>query len=145
MELNGEVAKLVINDAYPEDSGDYSCEVSNGAGQQTASFRLTIKGFNFRINFCLLTFSDVLILEKKGKMKRMRPKETEEDKRKSVSQQKPEEEKKTQLKKPEVEEKRKSVTQLKKPEAAPELKVPDSKLRKKSTGEAPSEIFYFLK
>ena len=38
------MAKLVIEDAYPEDSGDYSCEVSNEAGKQSANFHITVKG-----------------------------------------------------------------------------------------------------
>lgn len=61
MELNGETAKLTINDAYTEDSGEYSCEVWNEIGSQTSSFKITIK-------------------EKKGKMKRTRPKPKEEPK-----------------------------------------------------------------
>lgn len=61
MEFNGETAKLTINDAYTEDSGEYSCEVWNEAGSQTSSFKITIK-------------------EKKGKMKRNRPKPKEEPK-----------------------------------------------------------------
>lgn len=61
MELNGETAKLTINDAYTEDSGEYSCEVWNEIGSQTSSFKITIK-------------------EKKGKMKRTRPKQKEEPK-----------------------------------------------------------------
>ena len=44
IEFNGEVAKLTINDAYPEDTGDYTCEVWNELGQQTAPFKITIKG-----------------------------------------------------------------------------------------------------
>jgi hypothetical protein len=44
MELKGEVATLVINDAYIDDSGEYSCEVSNEAGKQTSTFKITVKG-----------------------------------------------------------------------------------------------------
>ena len=44
MEQKGEVATLVINDAYIDDSGEYSCEVSNEAGKQTSSFKITVKG-----------------------------------------------------------------------------------------------------
>ena len=44
IELNGDVAKLTINDAYPEDTGDYTCEVWNELGSQTATFKITIKG-----------------------------------------------------------------------------------------------------
>lgn len=64
IEFNGEVAKLTINDAYTEDSGDYSCEVWNEAGQQTSPFKITIK-------------------EKKGKPKRSRaaPKPGEAEKK----------------------------------------------------------------
>ncbi|CAF0846330.1 unnamed protein product [Brachionus calyciflorus] len=62
MEFNGETAKLTINDAYTEDSGDYSCEVWNEISSQTSSFKITIK-------------------EKKGKPKRVRQKpKTEEPK-----------------------------------------------------------------
>lgn len=59
-EFNGEIAKLTINDAYTEDTGDYSCEVWNEAGSQSSAFKITIK-------------------EKKGKMKRSRPKQTKEE------------------------------------------------------------------
>lgn len=64
MDFNGEVAKLVINDAYTEDSGDYSCEVWNEAGSATSPFKITIK-------------------EKKGKPKRTRaaPKPGEAEKK----------------------------------------------------------------
>jgi hypothetical protein len=58
LEFNGEIAKLTINDAHVEDAGDYTCEVWNEKGQQTAPFKLTIK-------------------EKKGKPKRTRPVEKE--------------------------------------------------------------------
>ena len=44
MEQKGEVATLVINDAYIDDSGEYSCEVWNEAGQQTSTLKVTIKG-----------------------------------------------------------------------------------------------------
>ena len=44
MEFNGDVAKLAINDAYPDDTGDYSVEVWNEIGSQTATFKITIKG-----------------------------------------------------------------------------------------------------
>jgi hypothetical protein len=47
MEFNGEVAKLSINDAYPDDTGDYSVEVWNEVGSQTATFKITIKGMLF--------------------------------------------------------------------------------------------------
>ncbi len=49
MEFNGDVAKLTINDAYTEDTGDYSVEVWNELGSQTAPFKITIKGRNFKI------------------------------------------------------------------------------------------------
>jgi hypothetical protein len=44
MEQSGEIAKLVINDAYIDDSGEFSCEVWNEAGQQNAAFKVTVKG-----------------------------------------------------------------------------------------------------
>ena len=44
MEYNGEIAKLILNDAYIEDTGDYSCEAWNEVGQQTVNFKMTIKG-----------------------------------------------------------------------------------------------------
>jgi len=47
IEFNGEIAKLTINDAYPEDSGDYTCEVWNEIGSQTSSFKITVKGIFF--------------------------------------------------------------------------------------------------
>ena len=55
MEFNGDLAKLTINDAYPDDSGDYSVEVWNEVGSQTAPFKITIKGKkNFAsLNSCL--------------------------------------------------------------------------------------------
>ena len=43
MEFNGETAKLTINDAYVEDTTNYSCELWNEAGQATADFKITIK------------------------------------------------------------------------------------------------------
>ncbi len=46
MEQSGEVAKLVINDAYIDDTGEYSCEVWNEAGQQTSTFKINVKGTN---------------------------------------------------------------------------------------------------
>ena len=61
MEINGDIAKLTIADAYPDDSGDYMCELVSDKGRQTANFRITIK-------------------EKKGKMKRIRPAESGADK-----------------------------------------------------------------
>ena len=48
MEFNGDVAKLTINDAYTEDTGDYSVEVWNELASQTATFKITIKGRNFK-------------------------------------------------------------------------------------------------
>ena len=53
MEFNDETAKLTINDAYVEDTGDYSCEIWNEVGQQDCSFKILVK-------------------EKKGKPKRSR-------------------------------------------------------------------------
>jgi hypothetical protein len=53
MDFNGETAKLTINDAYVEDTGDYSCQIWNEVGQQESSFKILIK-------------------EKKGKPKRTR-------------------------------------------------------------------------
>lgn len=44
MELIGESAKLTINDAYADDTGDWACEVWNEAGTQTAPFKITVKG-----------------------------------------------------------------------------------------------------
>ncbi len=59
MEYNGEIAKLIINDAYYEDTGDYSCEIWNEHGHQSHQFKiigrkkhyvihLKHKGFYFR-------------------------------------------------------------------------------------------------
>ena len=48
IEYIGEVAKLVINDAYIDDTGDYNCEAWNEIGQQTEKFKLTIKGTTVR-------------------------------------------------------------------------------------------------
>lgn len=44
MEYNGEIAKLIINDAYYEDTGDYSCEIWNEHGHQSHQFKITVKG-----------------------------------------------------------------------------------------------------
>ena len=44
MENTGDVYKLIIKDAYLEDTGDYSCEISNDTGRQSAPFRITVKG-----------------------------------------------------------------------------------------------------
>ena len=53
MDFVNETAKLTINDAYVEDTGDYSCEIWNEVGQTDSAFHITIK-------------------EKKGKPKRTR-------------------------------------------------------------------------
>jgi hypothetical protein len=44
IDYNGEIAKLTINDAYYEDTGDYTCEIWNEHGQQTSQFKITVKG-----------------------------------------------------------------------------------------------------
>ncbi len=43
MDFLNETAKLTINDAYAEDSGDYSCEIWNEVGQTEAPFHITVK------------------------------------------------------------------------------------------------------
>ena len=50
-----EVATLVINEAFPEDSGIFSCEASNKTGIATTSCKIVVKGKfilrSFRLNF----------------------------------------------------------------------------------------------
>ncbi len=53
IEFNGEIAKLIINDAYIEDSGEYSCEAANEIGKDSAKFKVTIKGFILFYGICV--------------------------------------------------------------------------------------------
>jgi hypothetical protein len=84
MEFNGEIAKLIIKDAYTEDTGDYSCEVWNELGSQTASFKITIK-------------------EKKGKPKRSRPVPKAADLKKDEDETRKEKRKSDAAKAPQIE------------------------------------------
>ena len=40
----GEVATLVIGEAFPEDTGIFTCEATNKAGSATTSCKIVVKG-----------------------------------------------------------------------------------------------------
>jgi hypothetical protein len=61
----GENAKLVVNDAYIDDSGEYTCEVWNEVGEQSASFKLTVKGM--RLSLRVDPSSPQICFREKGK------------------------------------------------------------------------------
>ena len=113
IELNGEVAKLTINDAYVEDTTSYACELWNEAGQTSADFKVTIK-------------------EKKGKSKRTRaaPKPGEVDK-------KDEDELRKEKRKAEAAEKAKQQTEAK---SEPIYEEEGPRRAKKTTSPASGEL-----
>ncbi len=43
MDLIGDTAKLTINDAHTEDTGDYACQIWNEVGQAESSFKITVQ------------------------------------------------------------------------------------------------------
>ncbi len=100
---------MTINDAYPEDSGDYTCEVWNEIGSQTSSFKITVKGIIIvyfqKIDYRLNNNNHYNLEEKKGKAKRVRPasKPGEADK-KDEDEIRKEKRKSDALKKPEIKE-----------------------------------------
>lgn len=62
---------MIIPDGYVDDSGDWTCEARNEAGQATQNVRVTIKGRN-RSDRNDEKSMDLMEIEKKGKAKRMR-------------------------------------------------------------------------
>lgn len=42
--IDGDTCSLTIAEAFPEDEGEYTCQVSNQAGSATTAARLTVKG-----------------------------------------------------------------------------------------------------
>lgn len=43
LKYKGGVATLVINEVFPEDEGEYTCQASNSIGTVTTSCKLTVK------------------------------------------------------------------------------------------------------
>ena len=55
----GEVRKLILAEVFPEDTGEYTCEVENRAGRVKTTCHLTVEGFSrFKIS---LVFTSLVL------------------------------------------------------------------------------------